>query len=132
MKGMKMSVSWRAVLLGVGIGVVTMTSACAIAAGLMTRGIAATENMGLFAAGILVLSGLLGGVAVRLAGGRGWETVLAAIGELVVLFVLNGVLCGGQVEGIGVTAMALLGGSGAALLLWQRRGSTRNRRRSRR
>lgn len=130
MKGIKWSVSWRAVVLGAGIGIVTMVTACAGAAGLMAGGAVALDSMGLFAAGILVLSGLAGGLTALLAGGGGVDAVLVAVVELVVLFGLNAVLSGGQVEGIGVTALALAGGSGAAVLL--RLGKARKRKRRRR
>lgn len=131
MKGIKMSVSWRAALLGLGIGVVTMVSACAGAAALMARGIAAPEHMGLFAAGILVLSALAGALASLLAGGV-MDAALAALGEFVVLLGLNGALCGAQVEGIGAAILALAGGCGAAILLRLGKGSGGRRRRRRR
>lgn len=131
MKGIKWSVNWRAVLLGAGIGIVTMVSACAGAAGLMAGGTVGLDSMGLFAAGILVLSGMAGGLAALLGGGGGADAALAALSELVVLFGLNAVLCGGHMEGIGVTVLALAGGSGAAVLLGHGKGSGRRRRRRR-
>lgn len=129
MKGIKISVSWRAVLLALGIGIVTMVSTCAGAAGLMAAEVAGTESIGLFAAGILVLSGLSGGLAVLLDGGGAVDAVLVAAGELVVLLGVNLALNGGQMERVGVTMLALLGGSGAALLLRLGKGSGGSRRR---
>lgn len=132
MKGIKLAVRWRSVLLGTGIGVVTMVSACAGAAGLMARGAVEPNAMGLFAAGILVASGLAGGLAALLGGGSPADAALAALGELVVLFGLNAVLNGGKMEGIAVTSLALAGGSGAAVLLRLGKENDRKRRRRRR
>lgn len=132
MKGIKMAVSWRAALLGLGIGIVTMVSSCAAAAGLMARGIAAPEHMELFAAGILVLSALVSALTSLLAGGSLMDAAMAALGEFVVLLGLNAALCGARVEGIGATVLALAGGGGAAILLRLGKGSGGRRRRGRR
>ena len=107
-----------------------MTALTALGAGLMVRGIVSMEWMSYWAAGILVISSLVGGVAARL-GGSAADSAVAAAGELVVLLGLNGVLCGGQMEGLAVTALALAGGSGAAMLLGVNRGRGRKRRRRR-
>lgn len=130
MKERKIGIHWRAALLGLGISVVVMTSLTALGAWLMVRGIVSMEWMAYWAAGILVISSLVGGVAARL-GGSAADSAVAAAGELVVLLGLNGVLCGGQMEGLAVTALALAGGSGAAMLLGVNRGRGRKRRRRR-
>lgn len=130
MKERKIGIQWRAALLGLGISVVVMTALTALGAGLMVRGIVSMEWMAYWAAGILVISSLVGGVAARL-GGSAADSAVAAAGELVVLLGLNGVLCGGQMEGLAVTALALAGGSGAAMLLGVNRGRGRKRRRRR-
>ena len=132
MKEIKWSVYWRAALLGTGIGILTMVSACAGTAGLMAGGIVPLESMSLFAAGILIISGLAGGLAALLGGGSVCDAAISAVGEMVVLVGLNAVLSGGKMEGIGVTVLALAGGSGAALLLRMGKGSGRKRRRRRR
>lgn len=132
MKGMKMSFHWRAALLGLGIGIVTMVSTCAGAAGLMAQGITAPEHMGLFASGILVLSALVGAMTSLLAGGGSVDAIGTTLGEFVVLLVLNGALCGARVEGIGATMLALAGGCGAAILLRLGKGSGGRRRHRRR
>jgi hypothetical protein len=95
----------------------------------MARGIVETGSMGLFAAGILILSGLAGGMTALLGGGGAADAALAALGELVVLFGLNAVLSGGQMEGIGVAVLALTGGSGAAVLTRMGRGERHRRKR---
>ena len=130
MKERRLVIHWRAALLGLGIGVVTMAALPALGAGLMVRGLVGPEWMGYWAALILLASALLGGLTARL-GGTAADSAVAAAGELVVLMGLNGVLCGGQMEGLVVTALALAGGSGAAMLLGLNRGRGRKRRRRR-
>lgn len=130
MKERRLVIHWRAVLLGLGIGLVTMAALTALGAGLMVRGLVGPEWMGYWAALILLASALLGGLTARL-GGTAADSAVAAAGELVVLMGLNGVLCGGQMEGLVVTALALAGGSGAAMLLGLNRGRGRKRRRRR-
>ena len=130
MKERKIGIHWRAALLGLGISVVVMTALTALGAWLMVRGIVSMEWMAYWAAGILVISSLVGGMAARL-GGSAADSAVAAAGELVVLLGLNGVLCGGQMEGLAATALALAGGSGAAMFLGVNRGRGRKRRRRR-
>ena len=130
MKERRLVIHWRAALLGLGIGLVTMAALPALGAGLMVRGLVGPEWMGYWAALILLASALLGGLTARL-GGTAADSAVAAAGELVVLMGLNGVLCGGQMEGLVVTALALAGGSGAAMLLGLNRGRGRKRRRRR-
>ena len=130
MKERRFTIRWRSALLGLGIGMVTMAALTALGAGLMVRGLVGPEWMGYWAALILVTSALVGGLAARL-GGTAADSAVAAVGELVVLMGLNGVLSGGQMEGLVVTALALAGGSGAAMLLGLNRGRGRKRRRRR-
>ena len=130
MKERKVGIRWRSALLGLGIAMVTMAALTALGAGLMVRGLVGPEWMGYWAALILMASALVGGLAARL-GGTAVDSAVAALGELVVLMGLNGVLCGGQMEGLAVTALALAGGSGAAMLLGLNRGRGRKRRRRR-
>lgn len=132
MKGMKMSIRWQAVLLGLGVGVIAVVCGCAAGSGLMVKGSVDLSTMSLWAAGITVGSGLLGSLAAMLGGGGVLDAALAAAGELVVLFGLNGLLCGGQVEGAAVTALTLGGGCGAAMLLRMGKGSGGRKRRRRR
>ena len=130
MKEQRFTIRWRSALLGLGIAMVTMAALTALGAGLMVRGLVGPEWMGYWAALILVTSALVGGLAARL-GGTAADSAVAAVGELVVLMGLNGVLSGGQMEGLAVTALALAGGSGAAMLLGLNRGRGRKRRRRR-
>lgn len=129
MKGKKISLQWHSALLGTGVGVVTMICACAAGAGMMVKGAVDQSSMDIWAAGILVGSALCGTLAAMLGGGGPWEGALAALGELVVLLALNAVLCGGKMEGFAVTALALSGGCGGAVLLRLGKGSGRKHRR---
>lgn len=127
-----MKPNWRAALLGIAGAVMAVVVLTAGAAGLMARGVVDVAHMGYFAAGILVASGLVGGLTAVAGGGGEVDALLAAVGELVVLFGLNAVLNGGEMEGIGVTVLAVTGGCGAAVLLRMNRGNGRRRRRRRR
>ena len=131
MKAMKVRVRWRAAVLGTSVGVVSMVSACAAAAGMMAGGAADPALMGYWAAGILVGAGLLGSLTALLGGGPA-DAALSAVGELMVLLGLNWALNGAQVEGFAVTCLALAGGSGAAIMLTAGKGRSRVHRRRKR
>ena len=103
MKERTRNVNWRAAALGGSAGIV----------------------------GILLASGMVCALASRLGGGGEVEGALAAGGELVVLTILNGALCGWKMEGVSVTILVLAGGCGAAMLLTMNRGYRRKRRRRR-
>lgn len=124
--------NWRAALLGLASGMMAVVVLTAVGAGSMARGVVDVGYLGYFAAVILVLSGLTGGLAAMVGGGGEADALIAAAGELVVLVGLNAVLNGGEMEGFGVTALAVAAGSGAAVLLRLNRGSGRRRRRRRR
>ena len=127
MKERGIRISWRAVLLGSGMGLLSMICAAAASAALMAGGAVGLDHMGLFAAGILVGSGMAGTMTALLGGGGALDGVLTALTVLVVLFGLNLLLNGGEMEGIAVTALALAGGCGAGLLLRMGKGSGRRR-----
>ena len=129
MKGNKISIRWHSALMGTGVGVVTMICTCAAAAGMMVKGAADMGNMDIWAAGILVGSALCGALAAMLCGGGSWEAVLASLGELVVLIVLNVLLSGGEMEGFAAASLTLAGGCGGAVLLRMGKGSGRKRHR---
>ena len=131
MKEGRRAIEWRAAVLGVAAGMMTVVTVTAIGAGLMAKGVAGLDSMSWWAAGILLLSGAVCALAARLGGGGEVEGAMAAMGVLVVLTALNGVLCGWKMEGIGVTLLALGGGCGAAMLLGMNRGHRRKRRRRR-
>lgn len=130
MKEGRRPIEWRAAILGAAAGMMTVVTFCAIGAGLMAKGAVGLESMSWWAAGILLVSGMVCALASRLGGGGEVEGAMAAGGELVVLLALNGVLCGWKMEGIAVTLLALAGGCGAAMLLTlNRRGRRKSRRR---
>lgn len=132
MKDLKWTMNWRAAALGAGVGLLAMVVAAAGAAGLIAGQRVAMDSMGYWAAGILVVTGLSGGLAAIGAGGSMVDAALTAGAELVVLFALNAVLNGGKMEGIGVTVLALAGGCGAAVLLRMGKGRHPSGRRRRR
>lgn len=125
-------VNWRAALLGLASGMMAVVVLTAVGAGAMAKGVVDVGYLGYFAAVILVLSGLTGGLSAMVGGGGEADALIAAVGELVVLVGLNAVLNGGEMEGFVVTALAVTGGCGAAVLLRLNRGSGRRRRRRRR
>lgn len=129
MKERKIRISWRSVLLGTGMGLLTMLCSVAAAAALMAGGAVGMEHMGLFAAGILIGTGLAGCMTAQLGGGGALDGALTALGALVVLLGLNLLLNGGEMEGIAVTVTALAGGCGAGVLLRLGKGSRRKHRR---
>lgn len=124
--------NWRPALLGAASGMMAVVVLTAGAAGLMAKGAVGVERMGYFAAGILVVSGLVSGLTALIGGGGELDALVSAVGELVVLIGLNAVLNGGEMEGILVTALAVTGGCGAAMLLRMNRRSGRRRPRRRR
>ena len=130
MKEGRRPIEWRAAVLGAAAGMMTVVTLCAIGAGRMAKGSVGLDSMSWWAAGILLVSGMVCALASRLSGGGEVEGTMAAGGELVVLLALNGVLCGWKMEGIAVTLLALAGGSGAAMLMTvNRRGRRKSRRR---
>lgn len=131
MKEARRPIQWRAAALGGAAGMMTVVTVCAIGAGLMAKGAVGLGWMDWWSVGILLTGGMVCALAARLGGGGEAEGAMAAAGVLVVLTVLNGVLCGWKMEGVGVTVLALTGGCGAAILLRMNRGRRRKRRRRR-
>lgn len=127
MKGTKITLHWKGALLGTAVGVVTMVCGCAVGAGLMAKGAVDVANLDIWAAGILMAMGLAGCMTARCGGGN-LEALVAALGELVVLMGLNGALNGGKMEGFAITALALSGACGGAILLGLRKGKMAKRR----
>lgn len=128
MKDGKIRINWRAVVLGIGVGLLTMICTAAGAAALLSGGAVGVEQMALLAGGILACTGLVGCLTALLGGGGALDGALTALGVLVVLFALNVLLNGGEVEGAAVTALALAGGCGAGVLLLVGKGSKPRRR----
>lgn len=116
---------WRKALMGTAGGFLTMLISIALVAGMVSREAVGIAWINGSAPVVLIVSSF---VAAKLAGEL-MDAAAAVLGELVVLFALNWLLFDGIMEGIGVTALALLGGFGAAFLL---RGKGRKRLRRRR
>ena len=131
MKEGRRSLQWRAAALGGAAGMMTVVTVCAVGAGLMAKGAVGLGWMDWWSVGILLSGGMVCTLAARLGGGGEVEGAMAALGVLVVLTALNGVLCDWKMEGVGVTVLALGGGCGAAMLLVLNRGHRRKRRRRR-
>ena len=132
MSDWKGRIRWRAAGLGTAGAVLAMVIGCAAGAALMAKGTVDLDAMRYLSAGILVGAVLLGAMAAILGGG-GWpEALLVGFGMLVVLLGLNAVLCGGKMEGLPVTMLAIGGGCGGAILLTLGKGrSSPSRRRPR-
>lgn len=124
-RNLRLKPDWKRVGIGTGTGVLVMLVLAAAVAGLVSREALAVGAMGWTAAVVLVASAFAG---AKMAG-QPLDAALAALGEWVVLFAINAALFGGEMEGIGVTFLALAGGCGAALLLG--RGGKKHRRRPR-
>ncbi len=131
MKEGRRAIEWRAAVLGVAAGMMTVVTVCAVGAGLISKGVVGLAWLDYWSVGILIVSGMICTLVAMLGGGGEVEGAMAAMGVLVVLTALNGVLCGWKMEGIGVTLLALGGGCGAAMLLGMNRGHRRKRRRHR-
>ncbi len=127
----KIRVSWPSAILGMGVGTVAMVVLAAAVAGAMARGLLDVEGMDYWAAAILAVAGLLGGLGSMLGGGLPIDAAVGGLGEVVVLFGLNAVLGGGKMEGLPLSILVLAGGCGAAVLLRMGRGSRRGKRRRR-
>ena len=131
MKEGRRTIQWRAAALGGAAGMMMVVTVCAIGAGLMVKGVVGLRWMDWWSVGILLSGGMVCTLAARLGGGGEAEGAMAAVGVLVVLSALNGVLCDWKMEGIGVTVLVLAGGCGAAMLLGMNRGHRHKRKRHR-
>ena len=123
------SVSWRAIALGIGTGAVTLIAMTGLAAWGLHRELAGPEWADYLAAGILILSSFL---AARTAGAsvERWRNgVLTAAGMWLILALIHCAVFGGALDGAGATALAIIGGTGAAVLL--NRGGKRSGKRHR-
>ncbi len=124
----KIRLNWRSAVLGMGVGALSMVVLAAAVAGVMARGLLDVATMEYWAAAILAVAGLLGGLTAMLGGGSPADAALGALGEMVVLWGLNWVLNEGKMEGFPLSLLVLAGGCGAAVLL---RMGRRDRRRKR-
>lgn len=108
---------WKRLALSLGISVIALLAMTGLAAWLMDGEMVARSWGNYLAALILVSSSLIGGLTARgrdnpwigpgLVGGGLWLTLLA----------INAICYGGDLSGALATALAVLGGCGASILL---------------
>ena len=108
---------------GVGIGLavslLTMLIGCAVMALLLDKEIMEQSSIGYGALMILFLSGFLGSAAsvILVKRLKLQVSMIHGISYLGLLFLLNGLLFGGAVDGAWATAIVLIGASGCVPLL---------------
>ena len=108
---------WKRMILGVGVSVVCVLTMTAAGAALMDREMVSMEWMNYLAALALVVSSLIGGITAA-ADERRWMGPLAAgAGLWLFLLAVNALGYDGDLSGALPTALAIAGGSGAAILL---------------
>lgn len=124
---------WRRLGLSLGISVLGMLALTALCAWLMDRETVSRDWENYLAALILLLSGFAGALTARSREDRWKGPLVVAGGFWLVLLTINALLFGGDLSGAGATALAILGGSGAGMLLGgggkRRSGSRRKYRR---
>ena len=121
---------WRRIGLGIGVGVITMLAMTGAGAWLLERELVDLEWMNYLAAVILLVSAFAGAKTAGASAEQWMYSALTSLGFWLVLALIHVLGFGGGLKGAGATALAILGGSGAAVLL--RRGGKRRSSRSRR
>lgn len=119
---------WKRIGLGVGVGIVGLLTMTGLGAWLLEQEIVGLEWINYLAAVILGLSSFAGAKTAGAAPETWLNVLFAGIGMWLLLALIHFLGFGGQLKGMGATALAVLGGGGAAVLL--RRGGRRNRRRA--
>ena len=116
------------IAMGVGIGaggsILATLALTALAASLVNRGTVSEESLDMLTAGILVLSGAVGGLVACGVTGHHRLPVCMLSGAVYYLILLgcNALLFDGVYRAVAVTAVAILGGCGAAALLGIKEG----------
>lgn len=121
---------WKRALFGLTVGLIVIVSAAGAGAWLINREILGRENMDVAAAVILVLGGLLGGLSAGRGEGRLGRCAMVAIGLILVLLFLNLLLFEGNLSGLLPGALAVLGSTGASMLIGGEKRSRNRRTRS--
>ena len=123
--------------IGIGLGIcmlITLTG-CAIIAALINGERMPESSVGYGAMAVLLLSSVVGALTASGLVKRRRLVVCAVLGlcYFAVLLLINGLMFGGAVSGVGVTALLILGGCAAAAFLTARGEgkSTRRRRKLR-
>lgn len=104
--------------IGLGVSMLITLAAVGILAGMVLKGTVGENAIGYGAMLIVPLSSALGALAAALAVKHRWLVVCAGVGGLyfVTLLSITALFFGGQYSGIGVTALLILLGTGAACL----------------
>lgn len=128
------NLDWKRLALSLGISVLAMLTLTAAGAWLMDRETVDRSWMNYLAALVLLVSAFLGAMTAKSREDRWKGPAIAGAGLWLVLLAINALCCGGDLSGAGATALAILGGTGAATLLGgggKRRSGSRQKRRHR-
>lgn len=127
-RGNSLSLSWRIVLRGAGIGMAVLLALAAAAAYLISREVVALEWMDYAVVAILLLGGFAG------AAGAGQGTALDSLSTAgciwLILLCVNAVFFGFEMSGLPAVLLPVVGGAGAGVLLrdgWKKPGKRRRR-----
>lgn len=108
---------WKRIGLGTGVGTVAMVAMTGLGAWMLERELIGLEWMNYLAALILLVSSFAGAKTAGVSLQNWTVPVLTGAGLWLMLLLIHTVGFGGAPEGAGATALAVLGGSGAAMLL---------------
>lgn len=111
------SVSWRAIALGIGTGAVALIAMTGLAAWVLHRELAGPEWADYLAAGILILSSFLAARTAGASAERWMNGLLTAVGMWLILLLIHWAVFDGAPVGAGATALAIMGGTCAAVLM---------------
>lgn len=115
-KGTK-ELDWKQIGLGTGVGVIAMLTMTGLGAWLLERELVGLEWTNYLAALNLLVSSFVGGKTAGTSPERWPGPMMTGIGMWAVLLLIHLAGFGGQPEGAGATALAILGGTGASILL---------------
>ncbi len=121
---------WRSIGLGTAVGLITMLTMSGVGAWLLERELVRMEWINYLAAVILLTASFAGAGAAGASVERWLRPVLTGTGLWLTLVLIHVLVFGGAMEGGAATAMIIMGGSGAAVLLG--RGGKGRKKRSRR
>lgn len=108
---------WKQIGLGTGVSVITTLALAGLGAWLLERELLGLEWGNYLAALVLLVSSFVGGKTAGASPERWPGPIVAGAGLWTALLLIHMVGFGGQPSGAGATALAILGGTGAAILL---------------
>lgn len=117
-------VEWKRIGFGVAVASVGLLAMTGLGAWLLEREVVEFRWIDYLSAVILLASSFLGAKVTGASPERWIGPVLTGLGLWLVLAVIHVFCFGGALEGAGATALAIIGGTGAAVLL--RRGGNRS------